>query len=71
MILPERFESSEVRLQNARWIQHSEDERLTLISCWPYESNTHRVIVVAFPIDVPDQAETNGGTSISSIQIPR
>ena len=71
MILPERFESSEVRLQNARWIQHSEDERLTLISCWPYESNTHRVIVVAFPIDVPDQAETTGGTSISSIQIPR
>lgn len=71
MILPERFESSEVRLQNARWIQRSDDERLTLISCWPYESNTHRVIVVAFPIDVPDQAETTGGTSISSIQIRR
>ena len=53
MILPERFESREVRLQNARWIQPSEDERITLISCWPYESNTHRVIVVAFPIDSP------------------
>ena len=53
MILPERFESQEVRLQNARWIQPSEDERITLISCWPYESNTHRVIVVAFPIDPP------------------
>lgn len=53
MILPERFESREVRLQNARWIQTSEDERITLISCWPYESNTHRVIVVAYPIDPP------------------
>ena len=53
MILPERFESREVRLQNARWIQTSEDERVTLISCWPYESNTHRVVVVAFPIDAP------------------
>ena len=53
MILPERFESQEVRMQNARWIQPSEDERITLISCWPYESNTHRVIVVAFPIDPP------------------
>lgn len=59
MILPERFETREVRLQNARWIQASEDERLTLISCWPYESNTHRVVVVAFPIDYP--AETVGG----------
>lgn len=53
MILPERFESREVRMQNARWIQPSEDERVTLISCWPYESNTHRVVVVAFPVDPP------------------
>jgi sortase A len=51
MILPERFESEEVRLQNAKWIQSSEDERITLVTCWPYESNTHRVIVVAYPID--------------------
>lgn len=50
MILPEKNESQEVRLENARWIQPSEDERITLITCWPYESNTHRVIVVAFPI---------------------
>ena len=38
-----------VRLANARWIQPSEDERLTLITCWPYESNTHRLIIVALP----------------------
>ncbi|MEJ2759425.1 MAG: sortase [Anaerolineales bacterium] len=49
MILPEKYESEEVRLQNAKWIQPSEDERITLITCWPYESNTHRVIVVALP----------------------
>ena len=49
MILPERFKSKEVRLQNAKWIQSSEDERVTLVTCWPYDSNTHRVIVVAFP----------------------
>ena len=53
MILPERFETREIRLQNARWIQQSEDERITLITCWPYDSNTHRVIVVAFPTDKP------------------
>jgi sortase A len=51
MILPERFESREVRLQNARWIESSEDERITLISCWPYDSNSHRVVVVAYRID--------------------
>lgn len=51
MILPEKYQSEEVRLQNAQWIQQSDDERVTLITCWPYESNTHRVIVVAFPID--------------------
>jgi LPXTG-site transpeptidase (sortase) family protein len=65
MILPERFESREVRLQNARWIQHSEDERLTLISCWPYESNTHRVIVVAFPIVQPAD---RGGENIRLVR---
>lgn len=53
MILPERYETEKVRLQNARWIQTSEDERITLVTCWPYNSNTHRVIVVAYPIDRP------------------
>jgi LPXTG-site transpeptidase (sortase) family protein len=49
MLLPERFKSLTVRLDNARWILPTEDERLTLITCWPYESNTHRVIIVALP----------------------
>lgn len=49
LLLPERGEMLETRLENARWLLPSEDERLTLVSCWPADSNTHRLIVVAFP----------------------
>jgi LPXTG-site transpeptidase (sortase) family protein len=45
----ERFRPVEERLDNARWILPSPDERLTIITCWPYESNTHRVLIVAIP----------------------
>jgi sortase A len=50
MTLPEKYQPLETRLDNARWIYPSEDERITLVTCWPYESNTHRVIVVAAPV---------------------
>jgi len=50
MLLPERYRSLSVRLENARWILPTQDERLTLITCWPPESNTHRVIIVALPV---------------------
>jgi sortase A len=49
LILPEKNQPLEVRLTNAAYIQPTSDERLTLITCWPYESNTHRVVVVALP----------------------
>jgi LPXTG-site transpeptidase (sortase) family protein len=49
MVLPESFKSLTIRLDNARWILPTEDERLTLITCWPPKSNTYRVIVVALP----------------------
>lgn len=49
MILPEQYESLQTRMENARWIQPSEDERLTLITCWPYQGNSHRLIIVAVP----------------------
>jgi LPXTG-site transpeptidase (sortase) family protein len=49
MLMPERFKSLTVRLDNARWILPTKDERLTLITCWPAKSNTHRVIIVALP----------------------
>ncbi len=48
-ILPEQGQPIAVRQENAQWILPTEDERLTLISCWPYESNTHRLVVVAKP----------------------
>ena len=50
MILPEKDEPLEVRLENARWILPSNDERITLVTCWPANSNTHRLIIVALPL---------------------
>jgi len=47
LILPERDQPPAVRLANARYIQPTADERLTLITCWPYEDNSHRAVVVA------------------------
>jgi sortase A len=56
-ILKEKGESAEVRLQNARWIAPTSDERLTMVTCWPYTSNTHRLVVLARPISPPDLSE--------------
>jgi LPXTG-site transpeptidase (sortase) family protein len=50
MILPEKYQEMDTRMENAQWVLPSQDERLTLITCWPYESNTHRLIVVARPL---------------------
>ncbi len=41
--------STEEREENARWIAPTEDERLTLVTCWPDWGNSHRLIVVARP----------------------
>lgn len=51
MILPETFMDAATRLDNARWLARSEDARLTLVTCWPKESYTHRLILVAVPVD--------------------
>lgn len=48
-ILPERGMTDEQRWQNAQWIEPTSTERLTLVTCWPYTDNTHRVIVLAKP----------------------
>ncbi len=48
-IVLEKDQPLEVRLENARWIGRSNDERLTLITCWPRNDNTHRLILVALP----------------------
>lgn len=52
MILLEGYQPVEVRLKNAQWIVPSQDERLTLVTCWPYESNTHRLVIVATPANL-------------------
>lgn len=50
MIISEKYRPLEERLANSRWVQATTDERLTLITCWPPTSNTHRVVVVAYPV---------------------
>lgn len=49
LLVKERGVPLEQRLQNAVWIGPTADVRLTLVSCWPYTSNTYRVIIVAKP----------------------
>ena len=50
-IVKEEGESLEVRHQNNRFLdKRTPDERLTLVSCWPYQTNSHRVIVIARPV---------------------
>ncbi|NJN94155.1 MAG: sortase [Anaerolineales bacterium] len=46
-ILPEQGVSEEQRQQNGQWIMPTMDERLTLVTCWPYNDNSHRLIVIA------------------------
>lgn len=57
-ILKESGMPLSVRQKNAQWIMPTGDERLTLVTCWPYEwpGNTHRVIVVALP-QLPSNGE--------------
>lgn len=42
---PEANMSLARRQENARYMAPTEDARLTLITCWPPTSNTHRVVV--------------------------
>jgi sortase A len=37
----------EERRRQASYLEPTPDPTLTLVTCWPYESNTHRVVVVA------------------------
>jgi len=39
------------RLANGKYILPTEDERVTLVTCWPPTNNTHRLIVIAEPVD--------------------
>ncbi|NJN81244.1 MAG: sortase [Caldilineaceae bacterium] len=58
MIVPETNATPEQRAQNVSWIEPTGDARLTLVSCWPRDDNTHRIIVVAHPVS-PKQLSQN------------
>jgi LPXTG-site transpeptidase (sortase) family protein len=49
-LLAEQGQPLSVRAANARWIEPTDDERITIVTCWPLTGNSHRLIVVAIPI---------------------
>lgn len=49
LILEEANASPEQRAANLRYLDPTTDIRLTLVSCWPENGNSHRVIVIAYP----------------------
>ncbi|MBW7884559.1 MAG: sortase [Caldilineaceae bacterium] len=50
LILPEKYASEEQRRDNVNYIKPTGDDRLTLVSCWPRNDNTHRIVVIARPL---------------------
>jgi len=49
LLLPEVGESLDRRIENAKFIGTTGDERLTLVTCWPYGVDDHRLLVIARP----------------------
>jgi len=47
LLLQEAGATAEERLEHARYMDPTSDATLTLISCWPYWTNTHRVVIIA------------------------
>jgi len=47
--LPIKGVPPEVLESNLRFILPTEDQRLTLVTCWPAWGSTHRTVVVAYP----------------------
>jgi LPXTG-site transpeptidase (sortase) family protein len=56
-ILREAGQPISVRQENARYIQETGDERLTLVTCHPYGSLANRLIVIAYPVQDGDPEE--------------
>lgn len=50
-ILLEKGQPPKIRQRHLQWILPTGEERLTLVTCWPPTGNTHRLIVVARPLD--------------------
>jgi LPXTG-site transpeptidase (sortase) family protein len=49
-IVEEEGQPLAVRVENAKWILPTTDKRLTIITCAPHKKSTHRLIVVALPV---------------------
>ncbi len=49
IIVPEKHATLEQRKENAKYIEPTADHQLTLVSCWPRNDNSHRIIVIAKP----------------------
>jgi len=49
LLLPETGQPLAQREANARFIGTTGDERLTLVTCWPYGVDDHRLVVIARP----------------------
>lgn len=49
LLLPEVGQPLAKRIENAKFIGTTGDERLTLVTCWPYGVDDHRLIVIARP----------------------
>ena len=47
VIVPEKNATLAQRKENARFIEPTPGEQLTLVSCWPRNDNSHRIIVIA------------------------
>jgi LPXTG-site transpeptidase (sortase) family protein len=58
LVLPEAGQPLTVRIENARYILPTEDERLTLVTCHPYGSLRNRLIVIARPSPFRSIVET-------------
>ena len=53
LLLPFATASQAQRSSYQAYLAETTTPRLTVISCWPPESNTHRVVVVAYPREMP------------------
>jgi LPXTG-site transpeptidase (sortase) family protein len=69
MILPEKDEPLDVRLENGRWILPSKDERVTLVTCWPEHTNTHRLIIVAVPVEDGSQLIPEARATLAPLRL--
>jgi len=50
IVLPEADQPLEIQQENTRYIQPTEDERITLVTCHPYGSVRDRLVVIALPV---------------------